>query len=167
MGHVDHGKTTLLDSFRNSNLVDAEFGRITQSTAAFSFKTNKGYFLTFIDTPGHEVFDGMRARGAKATDIVIVVISAVEGVQKQTKEVFQLIKKYNLPFIIAINKIDREFADPDKLVFDLAQEGLELDELGGDIPSARISAVNKTGLENLEDKIVVLAESLNLKEDYS
>ena len=167
MGHVDHGKTTLLDSFRNSNLVESEFGRITQSTAAFSFKTSKGYFVTFIDTPGHEVFDGMRIRGAKATDIVIVVISAVEGIQKQTKEVLNLIKKYNLPFIVAINKIDRDFADPDKLIFDLAQEGIELDELGGNIPSARISAVNKTGLEILEDRIVELSESLNLKEDYS
>ena len=84
MGHVDHGKTTLLDAFRNSNLVDQEFGAITQTTAAFSFETEKGHYITFIDTPGHEVFDGMRLRGAKATDIVILVISSVEGLQKQT-----------------------------------------------------------------------------------
>lgn len=85
MGHVDHGKTTLLDAFRNSNLVDKEFGAITQTTAAFSFETESGHYITFIDTPGHEVFDGMRLRGAKATDIVIVVISSIEGVQKQTR----------------------------------------------------------------------------------
>ena len=84
MGHVDHGKTTLLDAFRNSNLVDKEFGSITQTTAAFSFETESGHYITFIDTPGHEVFDGMRLRGAKATDIVILVISAIEGIQKQT-----------------------------------------------------------------------------------
>lgn len=84
MGHVDHGKTTLLDAFRNSNLVDQEFGSITQTTAAFSFETQSGHYITFIDTPGHEVFDGMRLRGAKATDIVIMVVSAVEGIQKQT-----------------------------------------------------------------------------------
>jgi len=84
MGHVDHGKTTLLDAFRNSNLVDQEFGSITQTTAAFSFETESGHYITFIDTPGHEVFDGMRLRGAKATDIVILVISAIEGIQKQT-----------------------------------------------------------------------------------
>lgn len=100
MGHVDHGKTTLLDAFRNSNLVDQEFGSITQTTAAFSFTTESGHFITFIDTPGHEVFDGMRARGAKATDIVIVVISAVEGIKKQTLEVFDLVQKYDLPMII-------------------------------------------------------------------
>ena len=84
MGHVDHGKTTLLDAFRNSNLAEKEFGSITQTTAAFSFETESGHYITFIDTPGHEVFDGMRKRGAKATDIVILVVSAIEGVQKQT-----------------------------------------------------------------------------------
>ncbi|CAI2381679.1 unnamed protein product [Moneuplotes crassus] len=166
MGHVDHGKTTLLDAFRNSNLVDKEFGAITQTTAAFSFETEKGHYITFIDTPGHEVFDGMRLRGAKATDIVIIVISAIEGIQNQTKEVFDLCEKFDLPYIIAINKVDREIADPDNLILDLADKGIELDEIGGDIPSAQISALNKTGLPYLEDKIIELAENLDLKEEH-
>lgn len=163
MGHVDHGKTTLLDAFRNSNLVDQEFGAITQSTAAFSFETESGHFITFIDTPGHEVFDGMRIRGAKATDIVIVVISAVEGIQKQTLEVLNLVKKYELPMVVAINKVDREFADPDKVMLDLINEGIEVDELGGDVPCAQISALTKLGLDVLEEKLITLAEELELK----
>lgn len=163
MGHVDHGKTTLLDAFRGSNLVDKEYGAITQTTAAFSFETKSGHFVTFIDTPGHEVFDGMRIRGAKATDIVVVVVSAVESIQKQTMEVFELVKKYGLPMIVAINKIDRDFADPDKVLLDIAELGIDIDELGGKVPTAKISALKKEGLEKLEEKIIKLAQELDLK----
>ena len=166
MGHVDHGKTTLLDAFRNSDLCGQEYGEITQSTAAFSFKTEKGYYCTFIDTPGHEVFDSMRLRGAKVTDIVIVVISSIEGVQNQTREVLGLVKKFNLPMIVALNKIDSYNSDADNVILDLINEGVELDEVGGDVPSARISALKKQGLNDLEERITELAESLNLKEDY-
>lgn len=164
MGHVDHGKTTLLDSFRNSNLVESEFGSITQTTAAFSFVTESGHYITFIDTPGHEVFDGMRARGAKATDIVIVVISAIEGIQKQTVEVLNLVKKYDLPMVIAINKCDSQYADPENLMLQLADIGIEVEDLGGDVPSAQISALQKQGLVELEEKVLALAEELDLKE---
>jgi translation initiation factor IF-2 len=167
MGHVDHGKTTLLDAFRGSNLVDKEFGAITQTTAAFSFKTKSGHFVTFIDTPGHEVFDGMRIRGAKATDMVVVVISAVESIQKQTIEVLNLIKKYGLPMIVAINKIDRDFADPDKVLLDIAEFGIDIDELGGKVPTAKISALKKEGLECLEEKIIKLATELDLKAPHN
>jgi len=163
MGHVDHGKTTLVDAFRDSNLVDQEYGAITQTTAAFSFETHSGHFVTFIDTPGHEVFDGMRLRGAKATDIVVVVISAIEGIQKQTIEVFDLIKKYDLPLVIAINKVDRDYADPEAVMLNLIEYGFDVDEIGGEIPTARISALKKTGMEELEEKIITLAESLELK----
>ena len=166
MGHVDHGKTTLLDAFRRSDLCSQEYGAITQSTAAFSFTTEKGHFITFIDTPGHEVFDGMRLRGAKATDIVILVISAIEGVQKQTREVLGLIMKFDLPMVVALNKTDSEISDPDQVILDLIAEGVELDEVGGDVPSARISALNQTGLDQLEERITDLAESLDLKDDY-
>ena len=180
MGHVDHGKTTLLDAFRDSNLVDQEYGSITQTTAAFSFETESGHYITFIDTPGHEVFDGMRLRGAKATDMVILVISAIEGVQKQTLgklsnnliltihiEVLDLWKKFDLPMVIAINKWDRDLADPDTLILDLAEENeIEVDEIGGEIPSAQISALNKINLVELEEKVIELAEELDLKEEH-
>lgn len=120
MGHVDHGKTTLLDAFRHSQKCKEEFGDITQSIGAFTFTTDSNHEITFIDTPGHEAFQNLRVRGAKVTDMIILVISAIESVQPQTLEVIHLAQHLQIPLIVAINKIDRDAADPDAVMLDLA-----------------------------------------------
>lgn len=140
MGHVDHGKTTLLDAFRHSSKVKEEFGDITQSIGAFTFKTDGDHEVTFIDTPGHEAFNNLRIRGAKVTDMIILVISAIESVQPQTIEVIQLAKSMRIPVIVAINKIDRPAADVESVLLDLSSHNLIPEQLGGDVICVPISA---------------------------
>ena len=171
MGHVDHGKTTLLDSFRQSKgktLAEQEFGLITQTIGAFTIQTQNKQEITFIDTPGHEAFQNMRARGAKVTDMIVLVISAVESVQKQTIEVIELARQLYIPTIVAINKIDRPEADVESVFLDLENAGVVIEDLGGDVACVPISAKEGVNIKLLEDKIVQLAsKKLNLMEDHS
>ena len=168
MGHVDHGKTTLLDSFRHSTRANEEFGAITQSIGAFTFLTDSEHEVTFIDTPGHEAFNNLRVRGAKVTDIIILVISAIESVQPQTVEVIELAKSMRIPVIVAMNKIDRPAADPDTVMLDLASHNLVPEQLGGDVICVPISAKERTNLDILEQKIIEVSETkLSLKEDIN
>lgn len=157
MGHVDHGKTTLLDAFRHSQKVKEEYGDITQAIGAFTFVTDSDHEITFIDTPGHEAFQNLRLRGAKVTDLIILVISAIESVQPQTIEVIQIAQKLKIPVIVAINKIDRASADAENVMLDLAQHDMVAEELGGDLVCVPISAKMKTNLDVLEQKIIEVA----------
>lgn len=170
MGHVDHGKTTLLDQFRQSKgktLAEQEFGLITQTIGAFTIRTRSKKEITFIDTPGHEAFQNLRARGAKVTDMIILVISAVESVQKQTIEVIELARQLHIPTIVAINKIDRAEADVESVFLDLENAGIVIEDLGGDVACVPISAKEHVNINTLEEKIVKLAEKkLNLMEDH-
>jgi translation initiation factor IF-2 len=165
MGHVDHGKTTLLDTFRNSKIVDQEFGKITQSIGAFNITLKNGTELTFIDTPGHEAFVKMRQRGAKTTDMVIVVISGIESVQKQTIEVLNIVKAVKVPFVIAVNKIDRDQADANRVYQDLLEYGIKVKQLGGKIPSVEISAKNKINIDLLEEELSKISNQIDLMEE--
>jgi translation initiation factor IF-2 len=165
MGHVDHGKTTLLDTFRNSRLVDQEFGKITQTIGAFNIKLASGVELTFIDTPGHEAFSKMRQRGAKSTDLIILVISGIESVQKQTVEVLNIIKATKVPFIVAVNKVDRDQADPERVYKDLSELGFKVRQVGGKIPAVEISAKTKLNIDLLEKELSEVASTLDLSEE--
>lgn len=165
MGHVDHGKTTLLDTFRNSKLVDQEFGKITQSIGAFNITLKDDTELTFIDTPGHEAFSKMRQRGAKSTDLIILVISGIESVQKQTIEVLNIIKSLKVPFIAAINKCDRDQADPQRVYNDLKECGVLVRQLGGKVPAVEISAKNKINIDLLEKEISEISKTVDLEEE--
>lgn len=166
MGHVDHGKTTLLDTFRNSKLVDSEFGKITQTIGAFNITLEDSKTeLTFIDTPGHEAFVKMRQRGAKTTDAVIVVVSGIESVQKQTVEVLNIIKAIKVPFIIAVNKCDRDQADPERVYNDLLAYDIKVRQLGGNIPAIEISAKTRMNVDLLGKELADLNKSLNLEEE--
>lgn len=168
MGHVDHGKTTLLDALRHSQKVKEEYGDITQSIGAFTFVTDSNHEITFIDTPGHEAFQNLRLRGAKVTDMIILVVSAIESIQPQTIEVINLANSLRIPVIVAINKIDRDAADPDAVLLDLATNDMVPEELGGDIVCVPISAKQKTNLDILEQKIVEVADKhLNLNTDFA
>jgi len=158
MGHVDHGKTTLIDTLRHSNIAGGEYGAITQSIGAFSLEMNENEYATVIDTPGHEIFKEMRTRGILATDIIILVVSSVDGVQRQTKEVIHLIRDSNVPIIVAINKIDRSDADIDQVVLELAEHDIIVELLGGTIPSVAISA--KKG-QNIDKLLKVLKEKIS------
>ncbi len=162
MGHVDHGKTTLIDAIRNSNLVAGEFGGISQEIGAY-VKEFKGQRITFIDTPGHEAFSAMRARGASVTDIVILVVAADDGVMPQTIEAIDHAKAANVPIIVAINKIDVPGANPDKVLNELMQHDVIAESYGGDVMTVEISAKKKIGIEDLLDTILVQAEMLELK----
>ena len=133
MGHVDHGKTTLLDAYRNSNLTEGEVGGITQKIGGFLVKTQFGN-ISFIDTPGHSLFTNMRKTGANCTDIIVLVVSGIEGVQSQTKEVLEIIEESSIPVIVAINKIDSPKADPEAVEEELFKMGVEIEPLGGNIP---------------------------------
>jgi small GTP-binding protein len=168
MGHVDHGKTTLLDAFRHSNRADHEYGAITQSIGAFTFKTDNDHEITFIDTPGHEAFNNLRVRGAKVTDIIILVISAIESVQPQTIEVIEIARSLRIPVIVAMNKIDRPAADVEAVLLDLSSHNLIPEQLGGDVICVPISAKEGTNLDLLEEKIIEVATTkLDLKEDLN
>ncbi len=162
MGHVDHGKTTLLDAIRHSNLVGRESGGITQHIGAYRvFYNNRP--ITFIDTPGHEAFTRLRARGAKMTDIVVLVVAADDGVMPQTKEAINHAKAAGAPIIVAINKIDKAEADVDGVKQQLSKEGLLVEEWGGETISVEVSAKEKTNLEELLEMILLLSDVIEIK----
>src|SRR3954469_4414602 len=157
MGHVDHGKTTLLDAIRNARVVATEAGGITQHIGAYQVDVD-GRKITFLDTPGHEAFTAMRARGAKVTDIAVLVVAADDGVMPQTKESIAHARAADVPMLIAVNKIDKEGANPEKVRTELAQEGISPEEWGGDTVFCEVSAKTKDGLDNLLDMILLVAE---------
>ncbi|MFA7315402.1 MAG: translation initiation factor IF-2 [Candidatus Paceibacterota bacterium] len=162
MGHVDHGKSTLLDYIRKSNIVSGEAGGITQRISAYevTHKDEHGAnrLITFLDTPGHEAFSKMRARGATTADIAILVVSAEDSVKTQTLEAYQTIIDSKLPYIVAINKIDRPNANVEKVKMDLVEKGIYLEGFGGDIPFVPISAKEGTGVNDLLDMIILVAD---------
>jgi translation initiation factor IF-2 len=162
MGHVDHGKTAILDAIRETNVVASEAGGITQHIGAYqvehSLSTGEKRAITFLDTPGHEAFTAMRARGAQITDIAIIVVSAEEGVKPTTIEAIDHAKEAEVPIIVAINKIDKERADPDRVKGELAAQGLQPEEWGGTVPMIHTSAVTKQGIPDLLDHILIIAE---------
>ena len=162
MGHVDHGKTTLLDYIRESHVAEGEAGGITQSIGAYQIDYN-GQKITFIDTPGHEAFTEMRARGASVTDIVIIIVSAEDSVMPQTKEAIDHAKAAGVPIVVAINKIDKPNADPQKVMQEMALEGVTPEEWGGDIPFLKISAKTGEGADALIDTLLAIAEVSELK----
>ena len=162
MGHVDHGKTSLLDAIKSTNVVESESGGITQHLAAYEVKTKKGK-ITFIDTPGHEAFTAMRARGADTTDIVILVVAANDSVKPQTEEAITHAKAANVPIIVAMNKIDLDAADLEKVKGDLAKHELVSEEWGGKVQMIPVSAITKKGIDSLLDAIELESEMLELK----
>ena len=162
MGHVDHGKTTLLDYIRNTHVVDKEFGGITQHIGAYQTKY-KDELITFIDTPGHAAFTEMRARGAKITDIVIIIVAADDGVKPQTKEAVDHALSANVPIIVAVNKIDKPDANIDRVLTEMAEIGITPEAWGGDIPFINISAHTGEGVELLLETILTIAEVNELK----
>ncbi|MEW5951526.1 MAG: translation initiation factor IF-2 [Elusimicrobiota bacterium] len=162
MGHVDHGKTTLLDALRSSNVVDTEAGQITQHIGAYTVKTEKGY-ITVLDTPGHEAFTAMRAHGVKVTDIVIIVVSAADGVMPQTVEAINHAKAANVPIIVALNKIDLPTANAQNVKNQLSNYGLIPEDWGGKVPMVEISAKKKLNLDKLLEIVHIQAEIMELK----
>ena len=162
MGHVDHGKTSILDAFRNSNVVSGESGGITQHIGAYQIN-NKGKKITFIDTPGHAAFSNMRARGAKTTDIIILVVAADDSLKPQTIESIAHAKAAKVPIIVAINKIDLDSADPDKVRNDLLTQEIIVEKMSGEILDVEISATKKINLDKLEEAIHLQADLLDLK----
>ena len=166
MGHVDHGKTQLLDTIRETNVVASEAGGITQHIGAYQVSRDDGV-ITFIDTPGHEAFTALRARGAAVTDIAIIVIAADDGVMPQTAEAIDHAKAAQVPMIIAINKMDLEAADPYAVRAALTQHGIVVEDLGGDVVSAEISALNGDGIDGLLEMVSLVAEVEDLKANPS
>jgi translation initiation factor IF-2 len=164
MGHVDHGKTSLLDAIRHANVAAKEFGGITQHTSSYQIDHN-GRKITFIDTPGHAAFSNMRSRGGKVADIVVLVVSADDGVMPQTKEVISHVKNAGVPMIVAINKVDLPQADIQKTKQTLAQENVLVEDWGGDVICVEVSATKKLNLDKLLDSILLTADFADLKAD--
>ncbi len=162
MGHVDHGKTSLLDVIRKSSVTDNEAGGITQHIGAYNVQTDKGR-IVFLDTPGHEAFTAMRARGAMVTDLVVLVVAADDGVMPQTIEAINHSKAAEVPIIVAVNKIDKPNADPERVKRELSEQGILSEEWGGDTIFVNVSAKQKTGIDDLLDMILLQAEVLELK----
>ena len=162
MGHVDHGKTTLLDTIRKSSVASGEAGGITQAISAYQVKCNDK-LITFIDTPGHAAFTEMRARGASITDIIIIIVAADDGVMPQTKEVIDHAKAAKVPILVAINKIDKPGANPERVMTELTEYGLTPEEWGGDTIYTKISALNGTGVNELLENILLVAEMQNYR----
>lgn len=165
VGHVDHGKTSLLDAFRNANVVASEAGGITQHISSYEVKTKSGAIITFLDTPGHETFTAMRARGAQMADIVVLVVAANDSIMPQTIEAINHIRAAKVPFIVAINKIDLPEANPTRVKTDLLQQEVQVEEMGGDIQCVEISATKKINLDKLEEAILLQAEMMDLRAD--
>ena len=162
LGHVDHGKTTLLDAIRQTRVAEGEVGGITQHIGAYQI-ASKGQMITFLDTPGHEAFTAMRARGARLTDIAILVVAADDGVMPQTVEALDHAKAAGVPIIVAINKIDRPESDVERVKRQLGEQGLVLEEWGGDVVTVPVSALQKTGIDDLLENILVVAELAEFK----
>jgi translation initiation factor IF-2 len=163
MGHVDHGKTSLLDAIRNARVVAGEAGGITQHIGAYQVTTDGGQVLSFLDTPGHAAFTSMRSRGAQVTDIVVLVVAADDAVMPQTIEAINHAKAAEVPMIVAINKIDREGANPDKVRTDLLQHEVIVEKMSGDVQDVEVSAITGQGLDQLLEAIALQAEILELK----
>ena len=163
MGHVDHGKTSLLDHIRNTNVIAGEAGGITQHIGAYNVKLKDGRRITFLDTPGHEAFTAMRARGAQVTDIAIIIVAADDSVMPTTKEAIAHAQAANVPMVFAINKIDKPGANPDKIREDLSQMNLLVEEWGGKYQCQEISAKKGIGVDDLLEKVLLEAEMLDLK----
>jgi translation initiation factor IF-2 len=164
MGHVDHGKTSLLDSIRKASVTETEAGGITQHIGAYVVNIN-GESITFLDTPGHEAFTAMRARGAEITDVVVLVVAADDGIMPQTEEAINHCKAAGVPIIVAINKIDKPGANPDRVKQELTEHGLVAEDWGGDIVCVPVSAKTKEGIDNLLEMIVLTSEIQELKAD--
>ncbi len=162
MGHVDHGKTSLLDAVRHTDVASGEAGGITQHIGAYQVEHN-GRKITFLDTPGHEAFTAMRARGAQATDIAILVVAADDGVMPQTKEAIAHIKAAHVPMIVALNKIDKPNANPERVKKELHDAGVVIDEYGGEILCIPVSAKKKQGIDDLLEAILLVADSNQIK----
>jgi translation initiation factor IF-2 len=169
MGHVDHGKTSLLDAIRQTNVVASEAGAITQHIGAYQAMVpnpddpKQPKKVTFIDTPGHEAFTAMRARGATVTDLVVLVVAADDGLMPQTREAIDHTKAAGVPMIVAINKVDLPAADPTRVKTQLTEVGIVVEEYGGEVPALEVSAKTKAGLDNLLEHILLVAEISDLK----
>ncbi len=172
LGHVDHGKTAILDFIRKTNVVEKESGGITQHIGAYEVEhslagSEQAQKITFIDTPGHEAFSAMRSRGAKVADIAVLVIDAVEGVRTQTKEAINSVRKAGIPMIVALNKIDKPQAQVEKVKGELAKNDISVESMGGKIPSVNVSAKTGQGINELLEHILLVAEVEELKTDVS